>query len=74
MADLTVLDYEAPTPITTENLAWHLLFGMNSASVESVMVNGRFVISDRQFALDDQDLYERARSASEKLWAKLRTV
>jgi len=74
MADLTVLDYRAPTPLTIENLAWHLVFGMNSASVESVMVNGKFVIRDGQFALDDRDLYEQARAATEKLWAKLRTV
>jgi putative selenium metabolism protein SsnA len=74
MADLTVLDYKAPTPLTIENLAWHLVFGMNSGSVESVMVNGRFVIRDRQSALDDQDLYEHARAATEKLWAKLRTA
>jgi putative selenium metabolism protein SsnA len=71
MADVTVLDYDSPTPLTAENLAWHLAFGMTSASVESVMVNGRFVIRNRQSALDDQDLYERARAASEKLWAKL---
>jgi len=71
MADLTVLDYGSPTPLTAENLAWHLAFGMKSASVESVMVNGKFVIRDRRSALDDQDLYERARAASEKLWAKL---
>lgn len=74
IADLTVLDYQAPTPLTTENLAWHLVFGMNSASVESVMVNGRFVIRDRRSQLDDQDLYEGARAASEKLWAKMRTL
>jgi putative selenium metabolism protein SsnA len=73
IADLTVLDYRSPTILTAENLAWHLVFGMNSASVESVMVNGKFVIRNRQSALDDPDLYERARAASKKLWAKLRT-
>jgi len=70
-ADLLVLDYEAPTPVTSENLAWHLVFGMSSASVESVMVNGRFVMRDRRSALDD-GLYGEARKASEKLWMKLR--
>jgi putative selenium metabolism protein SsnA len=74
MADLTVLDYGSPTPLTAENLAWHFAFGMTSASVESVMVNGRFVIRDRRFPFDAQNLYERARAASEKLWAKLRTA
>jgi putative selenium metabolism protein SsnA len=69
-ADLVVLHYQSPTPVTAENLAWHFVFGMNSASVESVMVNGRFVIRDRRHQLDD--VYVEARKASEKLWAKLR--
>lgn len=73
VADLIVLDYQSPTPLTTENLAWHLVFGMGSASVESVMVGGRFVIRDRQFAVDDRNFYERARAASEKLWARLQS-
>jgi putative selenium metabolism protein SsnA len=70
-ADLIVLDYRSPTPLTAENLAWHLAFGMDSTFVESVMANGRFVIRNRRSALDDEDLYERARTASEKLWKKL---
>lgn len=69
-ADLIVLDYQSPTPVNADNLAWHLAFGMNSASVESVMVNGRFVIRDRRHSLDD--VYAESRKASEKLWAKLR--
>lgn len=70
-ADLIVLGYESPTPLTAENLAWHLAFGMSSASVESVMVNGRFIVSDRRHALDGE-AYEKAQEASQKLWARLR--
>jgi cytosine/adenosine deaminase-related metal-dependent hydrolase len=70
-ADLIVLDYDSPTPVTTENLAWHFAFGLNSASVESVMAAGRFVIKDNQSSLDEAALYEQARRASEKLWKKL---
>lgn len=73
-ADLIVLDYQSPTPLTAENLAWHLVFGLNSASVESVMVGGKFVIKDRRSALDVQDVYGRARKAAQKLWARLRTI
>ena len=72
IADLIVLDYRSPTLLTANNLAWHLAYGMTSAAVDSVMVNGRFVIRGRRFGLDDLDLYERARAASGKLWAKLR--
>jgi cytosine/adenosine deaminase-related metal-dependent hydrolase len=67
---LIVLDYKSPTPLTTENIAWHLVFGMNSASVESVMVNGRFLIRDRVHSLGDE-VYERSREAARLLWAKL---
>jgi len=69
-ADLIVLDYKSPTPLTTENLASHLVFGMNSASVESVMVNGKFVIRDRRHSFGD-DVYEPIREAAKVLWAKL---
>ena len=70
-ADLVFLDYYSPTPLTADNLAWHLVFGINSASVESVMVNGTFVVRDRRHSLDDE-AYRNARAATEKLWAKLR--
>jgi cytosine/adenosine deaminase-related metal-dependent hydrolase len=73
-ADLVLLDYQSPTPITAENIAWHFAFGMNSAAVESVMVAGRFIIRDRRSAIDEQSLYEQARRASAKLWDKLRTT
>ena len=73
VADLTVLDYQSPTPLTGENLAWHLMFGINSSAVETVMVNGKFVIRDRRSALDGE-VYEETRKASEKLWAKLREI
>jgi cytosine/adenosine deaminase-related metal-dependent hydrolase len=72
-ADLIVLDYQAPTPLTSENLASHLAFSMCSASVESVMANGKFIIRNRQCAFEDRYLYDQARIATEKLWKKLQT-
>jgi putative selenium metabolism protein SsnA len=70
-ADLIVLDYDSPTPVRAENLAWHFAFGLSSASVESVMVGGRFIIRDKKSPLDEAALYEQAREASRKLWRKL---
>jgi putative selenium metabolism protein SsnA len=70
-ADLIVLDYDPPTPVRAENLAWHFAFGLSSASVESVMVGGRFIIRDRKSPLDEAALYEQARKATRKLWSKL---
>ena len=73
-ADLLVLDYQSPTPLTSGNLAWHLAFAMSSASVETVIVNGRFVIKNRRPAFDDEYLVEHARTATEKLWKKLQAL
>ena len=70
-ADLVVMDYHQPTPLTSDNLAWHLVFGMSSAAVESVMVAGRFIIRNRQTAYPEAALYEQARKAAAKLWQKL---
>jgi putative selenium metabolism protein SsnA len=70
-ADLVVMDYHQPTPLGSQNLAWHLVFGMSSAAVESVMVAGRFIIRNRQAAYREAVLYEQSRGAAAKLWQKL---
>lgn len=71
VADLVVLDYQSPTPLTAENAAWHFFFGLNSTVVEDVIVNGKFTIKKKNFLIDARNLYEKARKASAKLWAKL---
>ena len=69
-ADLIILNYNAPTPFTVENLAGHLIFGMSSSLVDSVIVNGKFIIKDRQSALDEEELSSKAREAAGRLWRR----
>jgi len=71
-ADLAVIDYRPPTPLTAGNLAGHFLFGMRSSMVESVMVGGTWVMKDREFPnVDRQKIYEKSRKAARKLWEKM---
>jgi cytosine/adenosine deaminase-related metal-dependent hydrolase len=70
-ADLIVLDYAVPTPLTDENLASHVVFGINSACVESTMTAGRFVIRNRQPSFDATAIRTGAAKAAQKLWDKL---
>lgn len=71
-ADLVVLDYRPPTPLTSENLAGHLLFGVDRSHVRSTLVAGRFVLRDRRIvALDEADVLARAREAASALWARM---
>jgi putative selenium metabolism protein SsnA len=71
-ADLIVLDYPCPTPLTSANLAWHVIYGMSSSHVERVMVAGKFVVADRRAVLDDAQVRDRSRKASQKLWDRMR--
>jgi putative selenium metabolism protein SsnA len=68
VADLVVLDYRPPTPLVAENVAGHLVFGMRSADVESVIVNGNFIMEGRRFPFDTEPVLRQAREAARKLW------
>lgn len=70
-ADLTICDYLAPTPLQPENLAGHMAFAMNAASVNSVIIAGQWVYEDRQFPFDVEPIYARARLVAKKLWQRM---
>lgn len=72
VADLIVLDYAAPTPLTNANLAGHVLFGMKSAHVTEVMIGGKFVLRQKKLVeIEAESIYQKAREASAKLWKRL---
>jgi putative selenium metabolism protein SsnA len=71
-ADLVILDYRPPTPVTAENLAGHLVFGLDRSHVRSVMVAGRMVVSDGQVvSVDAREVQDRARRAAPLLWSRM---
>ncbi len=70
-ADLVLYDYYPPTPLTADNIFGHALFGIAHAPVESLMVNGCFVIRDRQFVnLDERAVAEKASACARELWRR----
>lgn len=72
-ADLVVLDYRPPTPLTTANVGGHLLFGFDRSDVRSVMVAGRWVVRDRDLTqVDGRVVAAEARTAAAALWARMR--
>jgi cytosine/adenosine deaminase-related metal-dependent hydrolase len=70
-ADLLILDYDCPTPLVRENVAGHVLFGMGSRDVDTVIVNGKIVMESRTFRWDAAAAYARARAAAKSLWQKM---
>ncbi|HZS44728.1 MAG TPA: amidohydrolase family protein [Blastocatellia bacterium] len=71
-ADLIVLDYDSPTPLTSENLPWHVVFGWSSALIDSVMIGGKWIMRKRRFvSVDVERAYREAREQADRLWSKL---
>lgn len=73
-ADVVVLDYQAPTPLQSENLAGHFLFGFSSRDVETVVVSGKVIYEKRVFTFDTSGIYKEAQKAAKKLWSKMNSI
>ncbi len=70
-ADLVFWDYDPPTPLVDGNAGGHVMFGMSSRSVHSVMVDGRFVVRDRVPQFDAAGIRARAREEALRLWKRM---
>ncbi|MBL4938262.1 putative aminohydrolase SsnA [Clostridium sp. YIM B02515] len=70
-ADMIMLDYDSPTPITRDNVCGHIIFGMNSLNVIDSIINGRFVMKNRILqGVEEEDIFQKSRELSEKLWER----
>jgi putative selenium metabolism protein SsnA len=71
-ADLIVLGYRSPTPLTSRNLLGHFLFGMNSSMIEHVIVGGNRVVWDKQLiGIDEDEVVKNASRVAKKLWGRM---
>lgn len=72
LADLLILDYLPATPLTAENLAWHVVFGLGSRHVEAVMVDGVWRLwARRALSVNPTVVAEQAREAAAAVWARM---
>ncbi|MDX9991753.1 MAG: putative aminohydrolase SsnA [Anaerolineales bacterium] len=68
-ADLMLVDYHPPTPLTAGNLPWHILFGFRESMVTGTIVNGQWLMKDRQLqTLDEAKIAAQARELAPKVW------
>ena len=70
-ADLILVDYYPPTPLHSGNLFGHILFGIANAPVDSLIVNGRYVVRDKQcVTVDERRVAEKAAARARALWER----
>jgi cytosine/adenosine deaminase-related metal-dependent hydrolase len=71
-ADLVLLNYLAPTPLTAKNYLGHLYFGLVNAAVDSVMAGGHWLLQHgRLTMLDEAELAAKTREAAGRLWSRM---
>ncbi|MFH1908682.1 MAG: amidohydrolase family protein, partial [Chloroflexota bacterium] len=71
VADLIFVDYLSPTPLSPENLPWHILFGFRESMVTTTIVSGKILMKDRQLlTLDEKEIAGKARELATKTWKR----
>lgn len=71
-ADVIVLDYTPPTPLSVGNFAGHLVFGLTGWMVETVVIAGRVVMRERELlTVDADEVAARGRERARELWERM---
>jgi len=70
-ADIIIVDYHPNTPMTVENLPWHIVFGFQSSMVTSTIVAGKLLMKDRELlTLDEKEIAAKAREIAPRVWER----
>lgn len=68
-ADLIFVDYHPTTPLTADNLPWHMIFGFQASMVTTTIVAGEILMKDGELTtLDEERITARSRELAAELW------
>jgi cytosine/adenosine deaminase-related metal-dependent hydrolase len=71
-ADLAILDYQPPTPLSEVNFLGHLIFGLVDATVDTTVCRGKVLMKGKKIlSLDEEYLAARSRELAPKMWKRL---
>lgn len=71
-ADIIVVDYDSLTPMNENNINAHMLFGLQGRSVVSTMINGEFVMLNREIQnVNEKEIMKKSREVSARFWERM---
>jgi cytosine/adenosine deaminase-related metal-dependent hydrolase len=74
-ADLVVMAYAPPTPLTAENLAGHWAYGLSARMVRDVMVAGKWAVRDGSLVnADGREIAAAGAEQAQRLWDRLAQI
>ncbi len=70
-ADFMTVEYYPFTPLTVDNLPWHMIFGFNESMIMDVVVGGKVLMRKRELTtLDEEKIAHQARKLAGPVWEK----
>jgi putative selenium metabolism protein SsnA len=70
-ADIIFVDYHPITPMSADNLPWHILFGFENSMVTTTICAGKVLMKDRRLPfLDEAAITARSRELAKKVWER----
>ncbi|MBI5573953.1 MAG: putative aminohydrolase SsnA [Elusimicrobia bacterium] len=74
-ADLIVLDYIPPTPLSKDNFLGHLIFGIVDATVDTTICNGKTLMKDKKLEnINEEFICQKSRELSAKFWERIKKL
>jgi len=71
-ADLAIIDYQPPTPLSEANFLGHLIFGLVDATVDTTVCKGVILMKGKRILnLDEERIAARSRELAPKMWRRL---
>lgn len=71
LADIILLDYHPPTPLTGDNIWGHCLFGIADTSVNTTIINGKVAMHNKQLIdVDEAEVAAKSREVAAKTWKR----
>jgi len=71
-ADLAILDYQPPTPLSEANFLGHLIFGLVDATVDTTVCRGKILMQGKKIlVMDEERIAARSRELAPKMWKRL---
>ncbi len=74
-ADLAIIDYQPPTPLTEANFLGHLIFGLVDATVDTTVCKGKVLMRGKNIlSMDEERIAARSREFASQMWKRLQEL
>ena len=71
-ADIMISDYRPKTPLNSDNVVGHILFGVINEPVHSTIINGKTrMLNHEILGIDEKVIHEKSSELAEKVWKRV---